>query len=107
MKVSSVSRYYISRHDAVRGFRERGNCEYFPETNLSFGVIVTGQIGRVQSGLTALGGPGAAPTPGMGHLPGDGTGRAGLWGAGDRPCCSIAGAGAETGPRGTAMRSWA
>jgi len=65
-------------------------------------------------------GTGAAPAPGVGHLPGDGDwprpdqvvglrggpaqqgpwpGRAGLWGAGDRPCCGIAGAGAD-GPRG-------
>lgn len=87
----------------VRGFRERGNCEYFPETNLSSGVIVIVQIGRVQSGLAALGGAGGSPNPRHGASP---WGRAGLWGAGDWPCCSIAGAGAETGPRGAAMKSW-
>lgn len=66
-------------------------------------------------------GPAAAPAPAVSHLPGDRTrpgqvvglrvglaecgprwgprpGRAGLWGAGDRPSCGVAGAGAGGGP---------
>ena len=45
----------------------------------------------------------AVPAPGIGHLPGE---RAGLWGAGDRPCCGVVGAGAED-PGGDGMAGWA
>jgi len=60
-----------------------------------------------QPGARQPGGTEGAPAPGIGHLPGDGDsprpsrdvgpwlGTAGLWGAGGRPCCSIAGAGPE------------
>lgn len=48
-------------------------------------------------------GAGGSPNPRPGASP---WGRAGLWGAGDWPCCGINGAGAEMGPRGAAMRSW-
>jgi len=68
--------------------------------------------GRAEPRTGLLGGTQGSPSPGgTGHLPGDGDmdprvglapgphGQAGLWGAGDRPCCSIAGAGTNS-PRG-------
>ena len=72
-------------------------------------------------------GLGAAPALGIRHFPGDGDGprlgwavgpqvgpawwspwpgRAGLWGAGDWPCCGDAGTGTD-GPREADMGSWA
>lgn len=86
-----------------------------------------GPIPSLQSGAGLPGGKRAAPAPGIGHLPGDGDGlrmgqdvglwmgaawqrpwpnRTGLLGPGDRPCCDIAGAGAD-GPQGADTGSWA
>jgi len=83
-----------------------------------------GPIPPPQPGAGQLGGTMAAPELGVGHLPWDGLkpgwnldtrvdsdrqgpwlGRAGLWGAGDRPCCSITGAGADS-PGGVTWVPW-